>query len=51
MTISNEAFQKAAEDLNVETAAIKAVSTVESRHSGFLDSGEPKVRLLIWKFA
>ena len=43
MTISNEAFQKAAEDLNVETAAIKAVSTVESRHSGFLDSGEPKI--------
>ena len=43
MSISNEAFQKAANELNVETAAIKAVSAVESRHSGFLDSGEPKI--------
>ena len=43
MSISNEAFQKAANELDVETAAIKAVSAVESRHSGFLYSGEPKI--------
>lgn len=43
MSISDEAFQEAADELGVETAKIKAVSAVESRHSGFLDSGEPKI--------
>lgn len=43
MSISDEAFQKAADELNIEVAKIKAVSAVESRHSGFLNSGEPKI--------
>ena len=43
MSISNEAFRKAANELDIEVAKIKAVSAVESRHSGFLNSGEPKI--------
>jgi len=43
MNISDEAFQEAADELGVEVAKVKAVSAVESRHSGFLDSGEPKI--------
>jgi len=45
MSISDEAFRKAADELGVEAAKIRAVSAVESRHSGFLDSGEPKILL------
>lgn len=43
MSISDEAFQEAADELGVEVAAIKAVDEVESRGSGFLESGEPKI--------
>lgn len=38
-------FQNAAEELNVDVPAIKAVAEVESRGDGFLDSGEPKILL------
>lgn len=36
-------FQKAADTLGVEVAVVKAVTEVESRGSGFLPSGEPKI--------
>jgi hypothetical protein len=42
-TISNEAWEKAARDLGVEVAAVKAVAAVESRNSGFLADGRPVI--------
>lgn len=36
-------FDRAAQDLGVEVAVVKAVTEVESRGSGFLPSGEPKI--------
>lgn len=41
--ITEEDYKKAAQSINVEVAAIKAVDFVESRGAGFLDSGEPKI--------
>lgn len=41
--ITEEQFKKVAEDLDVEVAAIKAVTEVESRGSGFLPTGEPVI--------
>lgn len=43
MSLSEEAFEEAACDLGVEPAKIRAVDEIESRGSGFLESGEPKI--------
>ena len=43
MTISNEAFNKAASTLGVNVAAIKAIAEVESQGNGFYDNGEVKI--------
>lgn len=43
MALTQEDFEKAAEELNVDTAAVRAVDEIESRGSGFFDSGEPKI--------
>lgn len=50
--ITEEDYKKAAESINVEVAAIKAVDEVESRGAGFLESGEPKILFeghVFWK--
>lgn len=41
--ISEEAFADAAEDLDCDIAAIKAVAEVEAAGAGFLDDGRPKI--------
>lgn len=42
-TLTEQDYINAAKELGCEVAAIKAVSEVESRGSGFLSSGEPKI--------
>jgi len=42
-TLTEQDYINAAKELNCEVAAIKAVAEVESRGSGFLPSGEPKI--------
>lgn len=42
-TLTEQDYINAANDLGCEVAAIKAVAEVESRGSGFLPSGEPKI--------
>jgi hypothetical protein len=49
-TITPEAFAAAAEELGVETAAIKAVAEVESVGSGFLDDGHVRILFERHKF-
>jgi len=41
--LTEQNFKDAADTLQVEVAAIKAVADVESRGDGFLDSGKPKI--------
>lgn len=43
MALVQEDFEKAAKELGVEIAKIRAVDEIESRGSGFLQSGEPKI--------
>ncbi|AZA64465.1 DUF3380 domain-containing protein [Chryseobacterium carnipullorum] len=42
-TLTEQDYINAAKELGCEVAAIKAVAEVESRGSGFLSSGEPKI--------
>lgn len=42
-TLTEQDYINAAKELGCEVAAIKAVAEVESRGSGFLPSGEPKI--------
>lgn len=42
-TLTEQDYINAAKELGCEVAAIKAVDDVESRGSGFLPSGEPKI--------
>jgi hypothetical protein len=42
-TLTEQDYINAAKDLGCEVAAIKAVAEVESRGSGFLPNGEPKI--------
>lgn len=41
--ITDEAFERAAQGLTCEVAALKAVADVESRGAGFLKDGRPKI--------
>ncbi|UOL47862.1 endolysin [Pseudomonas phage vB_Paer_PsCh] len=43
MALTEQDFQSAADDLGVDVASVKAVTKVESRGSGFLLSGVPKI--------
>lgn len=43
MAISNAAFEKAAKELGVEVASLKAIDEVESHGNGFYDNGEVKI--------
>lgn len=43
MPLSDEDFNRAAEELGVDSAKIRAVDEVESRGKGFLESGEPVI--------
>ena len=43
MTLKQSDYEKAAKDLGVDVASVKAVVEVESRGEGFLDSGEPVI--------
>lgn len=50
--ITEEQYKEVAKDLGVEVAVIKAVAEVESRGSGFLPTGEPKILFephVFWK--
>ncbi|WED21491.1 N-acetylmuramidase domain-containing protein [Vibrio sp. JC009] len=48
--ITEEAYLNAAEDLNCDVAAIKAVADVESRGDGYLSDGRPKILFERHKF-
>ena len=48
--ITENVFIDAAEDLDCDVAAIKAVAEVESRGDGFLDDGRPKILFERHKF-
>lgn len=41
--LTEQDYEKAARIIGVETAAVKAVASVESRGSGFLSNGKPKI--------
>lgn len=43
MGITKEQYEQAANILNVEVAAIKAIDEVESKGEGFQNNGEPKI--------
>lgn len=43
MSLTQQDFEEAAEQLEVEVAAIRAVDDIESNGSGFFESGEPKI--------
>tara|TARA_R100000656_G_C3950435_1_gene128356 strand:+ start:818 stop:1381 length:564 start_codon:yes stop_codon:yes gene_type:complete len=43
MTLKLADYEKAAKELGVDVASVKAVVEVESRGEGFLDSGEPVI--------
>lgn len=49
-SISEDAFMDAAEDLDCDIAAIKAVAEVESSGNGFLEDGRPKILFERHKF-
>jgi hypothetical protein len=50
-TLTESDFTSAAQTLNCEVAAIKAVNQVESRGAGFLHSGRPKILFERHKFS